>query len=185
MLHPGAVAVSDAWVCGAAGRGALAGKQPPASCTCDLRPTSSSAARARRRSPQPRPQRHPTTHTPPPQITRNCGASRGFRSAQRALLSLRELEALRAHLDVKLGRPDCRKPWLQLVWQTAGDRVRVPPGWLHQVQNLKPNIKVAFDIYRQDDFSLYLKRCAGCRRLRRGPSGPRRGPCAAYSPSGR
>jgi dTDP-4-dehydrorhamnose 3,5-epimerase-like enzyme len=51
-------------------------------------------------------------------------------------------------------------PWLQLVWQHPGDQVHVPPGWLHQVQNLRPNIKLAYDVYCMQDFGLYLKRWA-------------------------
>jgi hypothetical protein len=32
------------------------------------------------------------------------------------------------------------------------------PACLPQVQNLVPNIKLAYDTYRQEDFPLYLRR---------------------------
>lgn len=47
--------------------------------------------------------------------------------------------------------------WLYLVWQRPGMCVEVPAGWMHQVSNLRPNIKLAYDVYRLEHFGQYIK----------------------------
>lgn len=78
----------------------------------------------------------------------------GFRGKQRLSLNLEQLRALQAHLGVR--QPE-QQPWLQLLYQCPGDKVQVPPGWVHQVWNLRPNLKVAFDVYRVADLGQYLR----------------------------
>lgn len=55
----------------------------------------------------------------------------GFSSKARVLLSLRQLLQLQGHLAAELGGAGGQ--WLVLLWQAPGDKVHVPPGWLHQV----------------------------------------------------
>lgn len=47
-------------------------------------------------------------------------------------------------------------PVVQLQ-QKAGEMVFVPPGWVHQVVNLSPNVKVAWDCYTADNFHKYAQ----------------------------
>jgi hypothetical protein len=58
--------------------------------------------------------------------------------------------------------------WLYLVWQRPGRCVEVPAGWMHQVSNLRPNIKLAYDVYRLEHFGQYIKswRDVAARRTR-------------------
>jgi hypothetical protein len=44
---------------------------------------------------------------------------------------------------------------VRLEFQKAGDRICVPPGWAHQVLNLRPNLKVAWERVRRDRLALY------------------------------
>lgn len=41
--------------------------------------------------------------------------------------------------------------------QRAGELVYVPAGWVHQVVNLSPNVKVAWDYYSADNFHKYAQ----------------------------
>lgn len=45
-------------------------------------------------------------------------------------------------------------PVLQIE-QTAGQLVYVPAGWVHQVTNFSPNVKVAWDCYTPGNFHKY------------------------------
>lgn len=47
-------------------------------------------------------------------------------------------------------------PIVQLQ-QKAGEMVYVPTGWIHQVVNLSPNVKVAWDYYSPDNFHKYAQ----------------------------
>lgn len=47
-------------------------------------------------------------------------------------------------------------PIVQLE-QRAGELVYVPAGWVHQVVNLSPNVKVAWDYYSADNFHKYAQ----------------------------
>jgi hypothetical protein len=60
-------------------------------------------------------------------------------------------------------------PVVQLQ-QKAGQLVYVPPGWVHQVVNLSPNVKVAWDYYIADNFHKYaqLQHRIACKFFRGG-----------------
>ncbi|KAI8465665.1 MAG: hypothetical protein J3K34DRAFT_436334 [Monoraphidium minutum] len=44
---------------------------------------------------------------------------------------------------------------VKTVFQRAGDCVTIPTGWAHQVINLRPNIKVAWERVRRGHMALY------------------------------
>lgn len=61
-----------------------------------------------------------------------------------------------------------------LVEQRAGDVVVVEPGWMHQVTNLQPNIKMAWDRFDPRDFGTYalLHTSIICKHFCKGTQAP-------------
>ena len=45
--------------------------------------------------------------------------------------------------------------YVRIVWQHHNDVITVPPGWAHQVVNLKPCLKVAFDFASPSAMPVY------------------------------
>lgn len=43
-----------------------------------------------------------------------------------------------------------------VLQQRAGERVYVPPGWVHQVTNLRTCLKLAWDTYDVEHFPAYV-----------------------------
>lgn len=43
-----------------------------------------------------------------------------------------------------------------IINQRHGDRVSVPPGWIHQVENLRPNFKISWDFLEPKKLHVYL-----------------------------
>lgn len=44
---------------------------------------------------------------------------------------------------------------VRIVKQFAGTLVHVPPGWVHQVTNLQPCLKLAWDVYERANYGAY------------------------------
>jgi hypothetical protein len=42
-----------------------------------------------------------------------------------------------------------------VIEQRAGEMIRVVPGWIHQVSNLQPSLKLAFEVYDVNHFHAY------------------------------
>jgi hypothetical protein len=49
------------------------------------------------------------------------------------------------------------RPPAFVVDQHAGQRVYVPPGWMHMVANTQPCLKLAFDVYKAANFPAYIQ----------------------------
>ena len=43
-----------------------------------------------------------------------------------------------------------------VINQKHGDRVCVPPGWIHQVENLRPHVKISWDFLEPTKLQVYL-----------------------------
>lgn len=56
---------------------------------------------------------------------------------------------------IQLWNDPTAKGMIRVVFQKAGTRVTIPPGWVHQVTNLRPNLKVAWERMRRGHMSLY------------------------------
>ena len=70
------------------------------------------------------------------------------KSPTRPLLTDRGVQELQA----KLGEQNVR-----VVLQQHGDLVHVPPGWMHQVKNLGPCVKLAYDLLKPESAGAYLE----------------------------
>lgn len=80
------------------------------------------------------------------------GFAAGLATPQRALLSSEQVSAMQAALaNVVAGGA------VRVVQQRAGDMVHVPPGWVHQVVNVRACLKLAWDFYDYQHFPLYAK----------------------------
>lgn len=62
-----------------------------------------------------------------------------------------DVRALEAHLNAQCGP----RRSLVVLEQKAGDLVRVPPGWVHQVVNKQRCLKIAGEVYDEADFARY------------------------------
>ena len=57
---------------------------------------------------------------------------------------------------VAIGR-DLPKGWAVRLEQRSGDKISIPVGWMHQVVNCEPCIKVAYDLCLPERIPFYLK----------------------------
>ncbi len=69
------------------------------------------------------------------------GLSQGSASFK---LSTDEIAALTAHL----GKDSNGDPYVRVVYQFHGQRVYVPAGWVHQVENLQDCVKLAYEFFK-------------------------------------
>lgn len=83
------------------------------------------------------------------------GRPHGLATAGKAHLSTEEMETLRGVFGEKM----------VVLEQKGGDMVFVPPGWVHQVTNLQPCLKVAWDTYDARHYEQYclLHRRIACK----------------------
>jgi hypothetical protein len=70
-------------------------------------------------------------------------------------LKKEDAEALVAKLNTD--HPDLDKPAARLLYQHAGERVTVPPGWVHMVHNMQNCVKLAFDLLHPANFPAYIE----------------------------
>jgi hypothetical protein len=82
----------------------------------------------------------------------NNGFATGFTTVGKALLSSQQVSAMQAALaDAVAGGA------VRVIQQRAGDMVYVPPGWVHQVYNVRSCLKLAWDLYVKTHFQYYAK----------------------------
>ena len=67
------------------------------------------------------------------------------------ILTAAQLEAMCAYLQSKDANI------IKVLHQSHGTKVNVPPGWIHMVYNHKLSVKVAWDLYKPENFHLYFK----------------------------
>lgn len=80
------------------------------------------------------------------------GFEKGFQTAGRAFLSDDRVSAFKTAMDALMPGGS---GGVLVVEQRAGDMVYVPPGWIHQVYNLQPCLKLAWDFYATEHFAIY------------------------------
>jgi hypothetical protein len=84
----------------------------------------------------------------------------GFASDIRVHLEGEQLQAFRDHLEA---HKESHKAAIGVenatvvLHQHAGDMVHVPVGWVHQVTNLSPCVKVAWDLYIPHHTHMYIE----------------------------
>ncbi len=82
---------------------------------------------------------------------------KGFASPHgHVLLTGDDLARFLEWMDAHKAELEVDEPVVQL-WQQAGEMVVIPPGWVHQVENLKPNLKLAWDICNLDKVHHYVR----------------------------
>ncbi len=80
------------------------------------------------------------------------GFEKGFKTEGRAFLPSDLVSAFKTAMDALMPSGSVG---VEIIMQRAGDMVYVPPGWIHQVYNLQPCIKLAWDYYDEKHFALY------------------------------
>lgn len=89
---------------------------------------------------------HPSAVSTADQWLKEHGSAGGFATPGKVVLDDDDVAGLKAALP-----PGS----VVILEQHAGDRVYVPPGWVHQVRNLRPSLKLAWDWHDMSHLSQY------------------------------
>ena len=74
----------------------------------------------------------------------------------RVLLKHQRVQDLKMHLaEMGLAHDSKGRDTVQILYQRHGDMMHVPAGWPHQVVNLKPCVKMAWDFFTSANMSRY------------------------------